>query len=188
MLALSFGKSGSPGLFEGENDVSHVLVMGVCGCGKSVVSRALADELGATFIEGDAFHPPANIESMKAGHPLSDEMRFGWLDAIGDAVSALPGRAVIACSALKKSYRERLRLKIGEMQIVHLTGNRALLQQRVGQRQDHFMPVSLVDSQFAILESPVGSNTVAVDVELPLDIVVETALTFLHDAEAHTNI
>lgn len=166
----------------------HVLVMGVAGSGKSLVAKALADQLQATFVEGDTFHPPANVDSMKAGRPLSDDMRFGWLDAIADAVNDLPGQAVIACSALKQSYRDRLSGAIGEPVIVHLTGDRSLLEQRVGQRTDHFMPVSLVDSQFATLEPPCGPSVVEIDVALPLDAVVGEALAFLRKAERHSAV
>jgi len=162
--------------------------MGVCGCGKSVVAAALAAKLGASFVEGDAFHPASNIESMKAGRPLSDEMRFGWLDAIGEAVAATPGRSVIACSALKQSYRDRLARRIGEPLIVHLTGDRQLLEARVSQRKDHFMPVSLVESQFAVLEVPVGGNVTEIDVAAPLDAVVAAALSFIERAEARSPV
>jgi len=171
-----------------ELGLRHIVVMGVCGCGKSVVAKALAEKLDATFVEGDAFHPASNIESMKAGHPLSDEMRFGWLNAIADAVSSMSGRTVIACSALKQSYRDRLTRRIGDLLIVHLTGDRRLLETRVAQRTDHFMPVSLVESQFAVLEVPSGPNVIEIDVAAPIDAVVEAALTFINSAETRSTV
>ncbi|MFD1342438.1 gluconokinase [Litorisediminicola beolgyonensis] len=166
--------------------MSHVLVMGVCGCGKSLVGSAITERLGATFVEGDEFHPPENVAHMKAGHPLDDQMRFGWLDAIGDAVAAMQGRAVIACSALKASYRERLSAKIGDMLIVHLTGKPGLLEERVTQRKAHFMPASLVASQFAVLEPPSGPMTIEIDVALTPDEVVERAVAFIRSADARS--
>ncbi|WP_165352767.1 gluconokinase [Loktanella sp. IMCC34160] len=159
--------------------MTHVLVMGVCGCGKSSIGRALANDLGLVFVEGDAFHPPENIAHMQSGQPLNDDMRFGWLDAIGDAVVGSGRRCVIACSALKETYRARLRSKIGDMTIIHLTGTPDLLRQRVEQRPSHFMPNSLVASQFADLEPPEGTGVITIGVELTREDVTKQALSFI---------
>jgi gluconokinase len=162
----------------------HVLVMGVCGSGKSSVGRAIAEALDAAFVEGDAFHPEANVAHMSAGRPLTDEMRAAWLDSIGEAVAHLPGRAVVACSALKEIYRARLRGAIGDLVIVHLTGDRELLRARVSGRKDHFMPASLLDSQIADLEPPSGDAVLEVDVASPPKAVVARALEFIARADA----
>jgi gluconokinase len=168
---------------EARTGTRHVLVMGVCGSGKSFVGRALADALGATFVEGDAFHPEVNVAHMSAGKPLTDEMRAGWLDSIGEAAGRLPGRAVVACSALKEIYRTRLRGAMGDLLIIHLTGDPALLRDRVGGRSDHFMPASLLDSQISDLEPPSGAGVLEVDVAAPPKAVVARALTFIARAD-----
>jgi carbohydrate kinase, thermoresistant glucokinase family len=138
---------------------ASVLVMGVCGVGKSTLAHRLADALDGVVVEADDFHPQRNIEAMRAGRPLDDAMRWGWLDALGAAVTetaaADPSRAVVlACSALKRSYRDRLRDRIGTVAIVHLTGEPALIGARLAARRDHFMPPSLLESQIADLEPP----------------------------------
>ena len=131
--------------------------MGVAGCGKSAVGKALAAGQGAVFVEGDKLHPPENVARMASGKPLTDQLRQGWLDAIGERIADLAGsgRSVVAaCSALKRSYRDRLRGFCADIVFVYLEIDRETARQRVGQRQGHFMPASLVDSQFAILETP----------------------------------
>ena len=135
------------------------MVMGVSGSGKTVVGRALAERLGARFLDGDDYHPQANVEHMAAGHPLTDAMRWPWLDRLADAVEAAraEGDVVFACSALKRSYRERLRNGITDLTTVYLEVPRAVIIERVQSRRDHFMPVELVDSQFATLEPPAQS-------------------------------
>ena len=157
----------------------HVLVMGVCGCGKSSIGQAVARELGAHFVEGDDFHSPLNRETMAGGQPLSDAMRQGWLDDIAAHVAGRGERCVIACSALKQSYRDRLSRTIGPLLVVHLAGSRDLLSQRMAARRDHFMPVSLLDSQFADLEPPSGPDVVRIDVALSQDAVVDRALSHI---------
>ena len=134
-----------------------VVVMGVAGCGKTVVGEGLAKALGWRFIEGDQLHPPANIERMSAGLPLTDAHRWSWLDAIGTRI-AEAGRdgvgSVAACSALKRAYRDRLRSHDGRILFVYLEIDKATAAARVAARKGHFMPASLVDSQFADLEPP----------------------------------
>ncbi len=134
-----------------------ILVMGVSGSGKSTIGRALADSLGAGFIEADDYHSPRNVEKMAAGQSLSDEDRWPWMKAISQAAEAEMARrgdcVVIACSALKKSYRDFLRAQLGAISIVHLSGPRELIQARLQARQSHFMPVELLASQIATLEA-----------------------------------
>ena len=134
------------------------IVMGVSGSGKSVIGAILARELGIEFVEGDTLHPPENVERMAAGIPLADDDRRGWLLAIAarlrEAKQAGVG-LVVSCSALKRSYRDLLRsVAEAELQFVYLAGSRALIAARLAQRRGHFMPPSLLDSQFAILEEP----------------------------------
>ena len=129
--------------------------MGVSGCGKSLVGAALAQAMGAAFAEGDSYHPAANIARMSSGLALRDEDRWGWLDAIADEIAEADrnGRAlVVTCSALKRSYRDRLRLASPHMRFVYLDVGRDVAASRVAGRKGHFMPASLIDSQFAALE------------------------------------
>ncbi|RWA71250.1 MAG: gluconokinase [Mesorhizobium sp.] len=131
--------------------------MGVAGCGKTVVGEALAKELGAIFIEGDRLHPPENVARMARGEPLTDALREGWLDAIGERIAASIAdgqKAVAACSALKRSYRDRLRGFCPGIVFLYLKIDRETAWRRVADRKGHFMPASLVDSQFATLEEP----------------------------------
>ena len=172
-----------------ENSVLPVIVMGVSGCGKTSVGERLANALNCRFIEGDSLHPPANIAKMSAGIPLSDEDRWPWLDLIGGLIGesvARGERVIVSCSALKKIYRDRLRAAAGgRLAFVYLEGSRAVFDQRMKARAGHFMPASLLDSQFATLEPPTGEpGVVTVDVDLPLAGIVEKALAGLQDLPA----
>ena len=133
------------------------VVMGVSGVGKSVVGAALARALDVGFVEGDEYHPPDNVERMSRGVPLTDEDRAGWLRAlaarIGEARTAGTG-LVMACSALKRSYRDVLRAEAPELQFVFLKGPRTLIAERLAGRRGHYMPASLLESQLATLEEP----------------------------------
>ncbi|MBZ9986313.1 gluconokinase [Mesorhizobium sp. BH1-1-5] len=144
-----------------------IVVMGVAGCGKTAVGEALAKALGADFIEGDRLHPPENVARMARGEPLTDTLRAGWLDAIGEriATSVADGRkAVAACSALKRAYRDRLSRFCPGTVFLYLKIDRETAWRRVANRKAHFMPASLVDSQFATLEEPaVDERAVTVD-------------------------
>ncbi len=131
-----------------------VVVMGVSGSGKSTVGELLAERLGVPYAEADAFHPPANVEKMSAGTPLDDEDRRPWLDAIAAwlAEHASTGGGVVSCSALRRRYRDRLRESGAPLFFLHLEGSEELIAQRLADRKGHFMPRSLLRSQFATLE------------------------------------
>ena len=147
-----------------------IVVMGVSGCGKSSLGAALAASLGLPLIEGDDFHPEANVEKMSAGIPLTDADRAGWLDTVGQALANASHGAVLTCSALKRAYRERLRACVPELQFVFMALDRDEAERRVAARADqHMFPPSLVANQFATLESPVGEPAVlAVQATTPL--------------------
>lgn len=135
--------------------VAWVVVMGVAGCGKSTIARRMAQSLGLAFIEGDAFHPPQNIQKMTQGIALEDADRRGWLDRLGQELQAHPGGAVLSCSALKRAYRDRLRQAVPRLGFVHLRVEQELANARVAARAaQHLFPSSLVASQFAALEDP----------------------------------
>jgi len=157
--------------------------MGVSGSGKSTIGIGLAKALGWDFRDGDAFHPVANVAKMKSGAPLTDDDRWPWLDAIGTHVAGLErdgGHVVIACSALKRAYRDRLRASGARLRFVHLAGSFALIDARMKARRDHFMPPSLLESQFATLEEPTADeNVVRVPIEAGPEAIVAEALTRL---------
>ncbi|MEU4999078.1 gluconokinase [Streptomyces sp. NPDC021622] len=143
-----------------------VVVMGVAGTGKTTIGPLLADRLGVPYAEGDDFHPPANIAKMSAGTPLTDDDRWPWLDAIGAWAHGRAGRGgVVSSSALKRSYRDRLRAEAPGLVFVHLTGTRELIEDRMSHRQGHFMPTALLDSQFATLQ-PLGADEAGVAVDV----------------------
>ena len=157
----------------------HVVVMGVSGSGKSTVGELLARELGATFIDSDSLHPASNVAKMAAGTPLNDGDRKPWLEAIGQTLAAArDGSLVIACSALKKSYRDIIRAADPTARFVHLDGPRELLSQRLASRAGHFMPASLLQSQVETLER-LGSDEsgVVLDIsEVPEELARKAAV------------
>lgn len=143
-----------------------IVLMGVSGAGKTTVGRLLASRLGWPFYDGDDFHPPANVEKMRAGRPLRDADRGRWLSTLQDLIAGLDrdGRsAVLACSALKEAYRERLTRAGRDVRVVYLRGSPALIAQRLAERRGHFMPAALLQSQFAALEEP--RDAVVVDID-----------------------
>ena len=149
-----------------------LVIMGVSGCGKSTVATLLVERLGWAFQEGDDLHPPANVAKMAAGTPLTDDDRWPWLDRVADWIhgridAGQPG--IITCSALRRAYRDRLRRDDTEHVVfVHLAGSREVILERLGARKGHFMPSTLLDSQFATLEPPgPDENAVTVDVARP---------------------
>ena len=154
--------------------------MGVAGCGKSAVGKALAAEQGAVFVEGDRLHPPENVARMASGEPLTDQLREGWFDAIGERIADVAGSGqgvVAACSALKRSYRDRLRGFRRDIVFIYLEIDRATARRRVASRKGHFMPASLVDSQFAILEPPAANErALTLDATRPVDELVTAAV------------
>ncbi|WP_431303944.1 gluconokinase [Sediminicoccus sp. BL-A-41-H5] len=151
----------------------HLLVMGVSGSGKSTIGAQLALALSLPFGDADAFHPPANVRKMSAGTPLTDEDRWPWLDALGAWLAAQTGGGVIACSALKRAYRDRLRGAVPGLRILHLAGQPALITARQAAREGHFMPPSLMASQFATLEPPAPDEAALVlDITAPPEVLL----------------
>ena len=143
-----------------------VVVMGVAGTGKTTIGPLLAARLGVPYAEGDDFHSEANIAKMSAGTPLTDDDRCTWLDAIGSWAHGRAGLGgVVSCSALKRSYRDRLRAEAPGVVFVHLAGDRALIEDRMSHRQGHFMPTALLDSQFATLQ-PLQEDEAGVAVDV----------------------
>ena len=155
--------------------------MGVAGCGKSTVARALAATLGATFIEGDDFHSAGNRIKMGRGVALTDADRAGWLDQLAGQLVAQPAGAVLACSALRHAYRERLRAAVPGLRFVFLEIGQALAQERVSDRAGgHFFPPTLVASQFAVLEAPSNETGVlGLDAALPAGLLAARAVEWL---------
>jgi gluconokinase len=131
------------------------VVMGVSGCGKSTIGQQLADTCALAYVEGDDFHPKANVDKMSAGQPLDDDDRRDWLRALREQIRAAREQGlglVVSCSALKRSYRDLLREGDPSLRFVHLDGARALIAERLSARRNHYMPPQLLDSQLAALE------------------------------------
>ena len=159
-----------------------IVVMGVAGSGKTSVGERLATHYGCPFRDADEFHPAANIAKMSAGIALNDDDRWPWLDAIAAAIrDAAPNGIVVACSALKRVYRERISERAARpVTFVFLDGSLATLRQRIGGRRGHFMPPSLLDSQLATLERPSpDEDAVRVSIDAPLKRVVAAAIAAL---------
>lgn len=151
-----------------------MVVMGVSGCGKSTVGAGLASALGGRFLDADAFHPPSNVAKMSRGEALTDADRWPWLDALAGAMAAHAGIIVAGCSALRRRYRDRLTTSAGEpVLFLHLAGSRSLIESRMAARSGHFMPLSLLDSQFATLEPLEPDETGwTVDITPPVETVI----------------
>ena len=164
---------------------SPLVVMGVSGSGKSTVGAALAQRLGVPFADADDFHPPANVAKMAASIPLDDDDRYPWLEVIGRWL-AEHGRhgGVMSCSALKRKYRDQLRRHCPQTEFVHLTGTPEVIAARQASRPGHFMPASLMASQFATLE-PLGPDErgITLDVTHDIDSIVESYLAQVHPKE-----
>jgi gluconokinase len=144
------------------------LLMGVCGCGKTTVGEALAQALGWRFIDADDLHPPSNVAKMASGVPLTDQDRWPWYERIGSELrnaTAAGQHAVLACSALKRAYRDRLARDV-DLRVVYLKGDAATIEPRLASRRGHFMPVSLLASQYATLEEP--AKAIVVDIAQPV--------------------
>jgi gluconokinase len=151
--------------------------MGVSGSGKSTIAEKLAGRLCWSYEDGDRFHPASNVAKMSAGHPLTDEDRWPWLQAIADEIDRVckaGQHAVIACSALKRAYRDVLVHGRSDVRIVFLKGTRQLIADRLARRKGHFMPPGLLESQFETLEPPdAGENPVTVSIDASVDAVVD---------------
>ena len=162
-----------------------VIVMGVSGSGKTSIARGLAKRESWTLLEGDSFHPTANIAKMKVGMPLTDADRWPWLHAIAsreDELLAAGESAVVACSALKRSYRGVLIGSRLDTLLVYLRGSKVLIAERMNERANHFMPPALLDTQFATLEEPgPDEHPIIVDIDSPLNAVIDEVARKLKD-------
>lgn len=158
-----------------------LLLMGVAGCGKSTIGQRLSRRLGWEFRDADSFHPPANIEKMSSGAPLTDEDRWPWLDAISawiDEHMKAGTPAIVSCSALKKAYRARIIGERSAVQLVYLKGSKNLIGDRMARRKNHFMPTTLLDSQFTTLEEPgPAEKPLVVNVTLPPNRIVDQIIS-----------
>jgi gluconokinase len=153
---------------------SPIVVMGVSGSGKSTVGAALAQRLRVPFADADDFHPPANIAKMTAGHALNDDDRYPWLEAIGDWLAQHSDGAVISCSALKRKYRDQLRRHCPDLEFLHLSGTPEVIGRRQASRPGHFMPASLLASQFQTLEPlEADERGTTIDVDQNIDAIID---------------
>lgn len=158
----------------------HVVVMGVSGCGKSEVGRAVAARLGLPLVEGDDFHPSRNILKMQQGIALTDEDRADWLLTLGRELASEPRGAVLTCSALKLAYRDTLRAAVPGLLFVHLAITQAESLRRVARRAGHFYPPSLVASQFEALQNPAGEpGVMQVDGTAPVDVLAQAVIAWM---------
>jgi gluconokinase len=164
-------------------EINFFIVMGVSGCGKTSIGKALADQIGWDFYDADDFHPPANIAKMASGIPLNDADRAPWLAALHDLIETClkekrPG--VLACSALKERYRQTLLSGNPGVQIVYLKGSYDLIWSRMQARAGHYMKPEMLQSQFATLEEP--ANALVVDIDLTVDEIVNNIVHAMHNA------
>jgi len=168
--------------------VHKLVVMGVAGSGKSTLAARLAQALACPMFEGDDFHLPASQDKMHNGIPLSDSDRMPWLDRLGQLIAWRSGDVVLTCSALKRSYRERLRVCVPELRFVFIDIDVATAAERVGSRSGHLFPRSLVTSQFSALESPLGEpGVLGVTAQKPLEEQVEQVLRWIATASTSDN-
>jgi gluconokinase len=161
-----------------------LVLMGVSGSGKSTVADRLAARLGWRYEDGDKFHPPANVAKMSAGHPLTDDDRWPWLQAIADEIDRTckaGERAVVACSALKRAYRDVLVHGRNDVRIVFLNGTQELIATRLAARKGHFMPPGLLTSQFKTLEPPQPvEHPITVSIDAPVEAIVDDIIRQLN--------
>lgn len=155
----------------------RIVVMGVAGCGKSSVGAALSLRLNIAYRDGDDLHSLANVAKMRAGLPLTDDDRWPWLDAVA-ATLRDDAPIIVGCSALKRAYRDRIR-GAGHVQFVHLSGSQDLITARMAQRSGHYMPLALLDSQFAALEAPTSDEAIIVDIDHSLSTIIDTIFSRL---------
>ena len=164
------------------------VVMGVSGSGKTTIARGVAERKGWMLLEGDAFHPSANVAKMHAGVPLTDDDRWPWLQAIAHEIDALRDQgkgAVVACSALKRAYRDVLIGARPDVVLVYLQGSQTLIAERLAVRKNHFMPPALLSSQFATLEEPgEDEHPIVVSIAQPPDAIVDEVIRKLEERGA----
>ncbi|WP_296431003.1 gluconokinase [Yoonia sp.] len=160
--------------FPGVKMQRAIMVMGVSGSGKSTIANALARHYGGALLDDDDYHPQSNVDHMAAGQPLTDAMRWPWLDRLAKEVNDARQDAatVFACSALRKTYRDHLRAAIPDLQVVYLDAPQDVVAKRLNMRRDHFMPAALLDSQYATLEPPQNAAA-AVSVDQPVEEIIE---------------
>jgi gluconokinase len=173
---------------EGSKLPCALIVMGVSGSGKSTIAASLAERLNWVCEDGDRFHPASNVAKMSAGQPLTDEDRWPWLQAIADEIDRVcesGGHVVIACSALKRAYRDVLVHGRDDVRIVNLKGTQPLIADRLARRKGHFMPPGLLDSQFKTLEPPAADeNPLTVSIDAPVETIVEDIVRQLKPGSA----
>lgn len=162
----------------------YFLIMGVAGCGKSAIASALAAARHGVYLDADDYHPRLNLERMASGRPLNDDMRWPWLAAVAEAAGRAHARqgcpVFLACSALKRPYRDLLRARLPGLQIIFLEGDEALIHARMSQREGHYMAPAMLKSQLADLESPAAeADVITVDIAPPMDMVVQSILNRL---------
>jgi gluconokinase len=160
-----------------------IIIMGPTGAGKTTVGRLLAERIGCRFYDADDFHPEPNVANMRAGVPLTDQDRWPWIDALHTLVWDATTRGdsiVLACSALKQSYRDRLTAGVPGVRFVYLKADPALLHARLEERRGHFMPAALVASQLDDLEEP--KDAITIDASLPPEHVVDAVLRVIRNA------
>jgi carbohydrate kinase (thermoresistant glucokinase family) len=166
-----------------------LIVMGISGTGKSTLGRALAKKLSWGFIEGDDYHPQVNIEKMRNGTPLTDDDRWPWLDAMHQAIAEKQQHnqpVVVTCSALKKSYRERLVQSLSDIEFIYLCGDPEMILERMTRRKNHFMPAGLLDSQIAAMEPP--GDAIFIPIDLTTEAQVDAAVKQLHSGDTDETI
>ena len=158
----------------------RIVIMGVSGCGKSTVGAGLAEALHIPYRDGDDLHPAANVEKMRAGIPLTDDDRWPWLDRVAATLHA-EAPVIVGCSALRRAYRDRIRAGAGgPVQFIHLTGSRDVIAARMAARKGHYMPPSLLDSQFATLEPPEPDEAIIIDIDQSLNRLISQILPRLN--------
>ncbi|CAM2810752.1 gluconokinase [Vibrio rarus] len=162
-----------------------IIVMGVSACGKSTIGAQLAQRLGYKFIDGDDLHPRSNIQKMASGTPLNDDDRIPWLERISDAAYSLESKnehSIIVCSALKKKYRDQIRSGNNNVVFLFLDGDLELITTRMQQRQNHFMKMNMITSQFDALERPDSEpNTLVISIDDTIDNIVERAVIAINE-------
>jgi gluconokinase len=170
--------------------MARFVVMGVSGCGKTAIGMAFAEAIGARFFDGDDLHPAENVAKMSAGEPLDDDDRRPWLARVAETLRTEKEPVVIGCSALKRRYRDWISQEAAApVTFLYLSGSRAVITRRMAARTDHFMPLSLLDSQFATLEPPgPDEDAVTVDIDQTRDCIVAALLAATNKDRIWVNV